>query len=85
MSDPIQKIETIEARNARVETDKAWETSYTGRGFITLVTYGIAVWFMYSIDVTNPAWNALVPTGGYVLSTLTMPWIKKRWVKKYKK
>ncbi len=80
--DKIQeKLETIEQRNKRVELDKAWETSFTRRGFIAGVTYLIAFWFMWSIGVNDAYLNALVPTGGYILSTLSLPFLKKYWIK----
>ena len=75
-----KEITAIRARNKRVEADKAWETSLFRRGFITLITYLIAVWFMNSIGVSRAWSNALVPTGGYVLSTLTLPILKRWWV-----
>jgi len=81
--DKIQeKIETIEQRNKRVELDKAWETSFVRRGFIALVTYLIALWFMGSIGVDDAYLNALVPTGGYILSTLSLSFLKKIWTQK---
>ncbi|MDP6293960.1 MAG: hypothetical protein QF486_01320 [Candidatus Woesearchaeota archaeon] len=74
-------IKTIQERNTRVEADKAWESSFTRRGLIALGTYAIALFFMTKIGVPNPALNALVPTGGYVLSTLSLPFIKLWWLK----
>ncbi len=80
--DKIQeKLETIEQRNKRVELDKAWETSFARRGFIASVTYLVAFWFMWSIGVDDAYLNALVPTGGYILSTLSLPFLKKYWIK----
>ncbi len=75
--------ETIEERNRRVELDKAWETSKTRRFCIATVTYVIASLFMWRIDVPDPLINALVPTGGYLLSTLSLPFIKTWWVQRY--
>ncbi len=77
--------ETIEERNRRVELDKAWETSKTRRALIAVITYGIATLFMWRIGVPEPFINALVPTGGYLLSTLSLSCIKKWWLKKYGK
>ena len=77
----LQKFKVIEQRNKRVELDKAWETSFTRRRFIAGVTYLIAFWFMWSIGVSDPYLNALVPTGGYILSTLSLPFLKKIWMK----
>lgn len=81
MNNTQEKIESIEQRNRRVELDKAWETSFVRRGFIACVTYAIAVWFMWSIGVGDAYLNALVPTGGYVLSTLSLPFLKQWWIK----
>ncbi|MBS3128979.1 hypothetical protein J4410_07600 [Candidatus Woesearchaeota archaeon] len=80
------EIEGIKERNKRVEVDKAWETSYTRRLIIGIMTYLIAVWFMYSLNLGHPWLQALIPTGGYFLSTLSLGVIKKYWIKKlYKK
>jgi len=80
--DEIQEaIKMIEERNKRVELDKAWETSFVRRWFIAAITYIIALWFMRSIDVDNACLNALVPTWGYILSTLSLPFLKKMWSK----
>tara|TARA_Y100000310_G_C20593370_1_gene769252 strand:+ start:785 stop:1030 length:246 start_codon:yes stop_codon:yes gene_type:complete len=73
-------IKSIQERNRRVESDKAWETSIMRRGIIALGTYAIAWWFMAKIGVPSPHLNALVPTGGYVLSTLSLPYIKDWWL-----
>ena len=81
-----KEIESIKERNKRVETDKAWETSKTKRAIIALVTYFIIVIFLYVIGVPEPWFVALVPTIGYVLSTLTLPFFKRFWLKNiYKK
>lgn len=77
----MQSVEDILKRNARVEADKAWETSKTRRACIAAMTYGIAVLFMWRIGISEPWLNALVPTGGYLLSTLSLPIIKNWWLK----
>lgn len=77
------ELEQIQERNKRVELDKAWETSKTRRGFVAAITYVIAAAFMARIGVSDPLINALVPTGGYLLSTLSLPVIKKWWIKKH--
>lgn len=79
----MKSIEEILARNTRVELDKAWETSKTRRAVIAVITYAIASFFMYRIGVSDPMVNALVPTGGYLLSTLSLPIVKIWWIKKY--
>jgi len=81
----MQSVEDILQRNSKVEADKAWETSNTRRGIIVLVTYTVASIFMWQIGVDEPMINALVPTGGYLLSTLSLPIVKRWWIKKYEK
>ncbi len=76
----MKSVAEILDRNHRVEADKAWETSKTRRGLIASATYIIAVFFMWRIGVPEPFLNALVPTGGYVLSTLSLTWVKKWWI-----
>ncbi|MCP4647378.1 MAG: hypothetical protein GY852_06535 [bacterium] len=81
-----EAIREIKDRNARVEADKAWETSKTRRGIIAVFTYLVVVLFLVSIDAPNPWMTALVPAGAYVLSTLTLPFIKNWWAtNSYKK
>jgi hypothetical protein len=74
------EIEQIKERNLRVEGDKAWERSAFRRVLILVVTYIIASIVMYTIGVTNYLLNALIPTVGYLLSTLSLPPIKRWWI-----
>jgi hypothetical protein len=78
----IQSIEKIEARNRKVERDKAWETSKTRRSLITLLTYAVMVLFMKSLGNDAPLKNALIPTLGFFLSTLTLSFGRKIWEKR---
>lgn len=80
-----QRLEKIEQRNSRVEADKAWETSWTRRFFIALFTYLAISLYMWAVKIEQPWLNAIVPTVGFLLSTLTLPYIKKWWVSKFKK
>ncbi len=81
-----REIESIKARNARVEADKAWETSKIRRGILALATYIVVVIFLLIINAENPFLAALVPAGAYLLQQYSMPFIKKFWVKRvYKK
>ncbi len=86
MEERIQKlekeIEIIKARNVKVESDKAWEVSYVRRLFIAVSTYIVAsVWLVIVVKDTFPLLKAFVPPVGYLLSTLSLPFIKKWWVK----
>jgi len=81
----IKEIESIKQRNKRVEIDKAWETSKTRKIIIAIMTYLIVVMFLITIKAPYPFLNALIPAIGFILSTLTLPIIKKQWVNKYYK
>ena len=73
------RINDIEKRNARVELDKRWETSWTRRIAIAILTY-IVVWAYLAFVIHIDPWlNALVPVVGFLLSTLALRWIKKIW------
>ena len=78
-------LESIKERNKRVEADKAWETSKVRRSIIGITTYLVAVWFMLVVHIEKPWLNALIPTGGYLLSTLSLGFVKKYWIKNFYK
>ena len=79
----MHELEAIKERNRRVEADKAWEISKTRRLIIAIITYFIVVLFLYLIEAPNPWLNALIPVFGFILSTLTLPLVKKWWMKKF--
>ena len=79
-------IAAIQARNARVEADKAWETSYVRKIAIIIITYVLATIVMWWLGVPVPYLNAIIPTMGFYLSTLSLGFVKTIWIKKiYKK
>ncbi|MBI1327651.1 MAG: hypothetical protein GC136_08430 [Alphaproteobacteria bacterium] len=78
-------LQAIKERNARVEADKAWETSFVRRGFIAFVTYIVAATYMEVVGLGNALAGACVPTGGYLLSTFSLPPLKKLWIEKFYK
>ncbi len=74
------RLSAIEQRNLRVEMDKGWETSWIRRGTIAGVTYVCAI-ILLNILGHDGAWkHAFVPVMGYLLSTLSLPAIKKLWI-----
>lgn len=81
MHDLQPELQAIHDRNRRVEADKAWEVSRTRRGFIASITYLTASLFLWIVSVEHPLLSALVPTGGYLLSTLSLPWVQRWWKK----
>lgn len=77
-------IQEIKDRNARVEKDKAWETSWSRRILVIVLTYIVIVLFFFFAELPNPLLNAIVPTLGFVLSTASIPFFKRIWVKNKK-
>ena len=80
------EIKNIKARNARVELDKKWETSWTRRLCICILTYIVVVIYSFTIQqVSNVFLSSLVPVIGFTLSTLSLGFVRKIWEKKKKK
>lgn len=79
-----KRINAIELRNYRVEKDKAWETSLTRKTMIALLTYLTITLFFISIDTPQPLINSIVPTLGFLLSTLSLSLFRKIWEKNRK-
>lgn len=88
LEDRIKKLEKeinqILARNQKVEADKGWETSYLRRTLVAIFTYLPIAIYMWAIDVPSPWLNAVVPTLGFLISTLVLPWFKQIWLKSIK-
>lgn len=80
-----QEIEQIKQRNLRVEADKAWETSWMRIGSVALITYLVALLVMRVLGVERFWLQAFIPTIGYILSTQSLPLIKRWWIKKFLK
>lgn len=75
-------LETIKHRNQRVELNKAWETSFTRRGLIAGITYLTASAILFGLNTEEWYFGAVIPVVGYLLSTLTLPIIKKRFIER---
>lgn len=78
-----QDIKEIKERNKKVELDKAWEVSFTRRGLLIVFTFLAISLYLRAINVERPFLNAVVPSIGFLLSTLTLPFFKKLWLKKH--
>lgn len=76
-----EEINKIKARNKRVETEKTWETSWTRRVTITVMTYLAVSSFFYFSGNPEPLEQAVVPSLAFVLSVLSGPFMKKMWLK----
>lgn len=79
IQDLENEINKIKLRNKRVETDKKWETSYTRIILLIIFTYLAIGFYLSVINIPNPWLNAIVPSTGFLLSTLTLPFFKKLW------
>lgn len=78
-------LEEIKERNARVDMNKAWETSYSRRILVAILTYMVICLFFIFAELPKPFLSAIVPTLGFILSTLSVSYFKKIWIKNYKK
>lgn len=76
-----QEIQELKERNQRVEANKGWETSWTRRVLIFLFTYLAIGVYLRAVDIAYPWLNAIVPAVAFMLSTLTLPFFKKLWLR----
>ena len=80
-----ERIAKIEERNKRVELDKTWETSWTRKICIMILTYIVVIIYSYLIrNIDNVFLSSLVPVIGFTLSTLSLSIVRKVWEKKAK-
>ena len=80
-----ERIKQIEVRNQRVELDKKWETSWTRKICIMVLTYIIVIIYSYLVrNYDNILLSSLVPVIGFGLSTLSLKIIRKTWETKIK-
>lgn len=84
--DELQELKNeiieIKKRNARVEADKAWETSLFRKMLVAILTYAVIVLFFAVAGLPKPFVNAIVPTLGFLLSTLSVSYFKTVWLKR---
>ena len=74
------EIRNIKTRNARVELDKKWETSWTRRLCICGLTYIVVVFYSFTIQqISNVFLSSLVPVIGFTLSTLSLGFMRRIW------
>lgn len=83
LKDLEKEIENIKERNKRVELDKRWETSWTRKICICVLTYIVVIIYSYVIrKYDNILLSSLVPVIGFTLSTLSLKYIRKIWENK---
>lgn len=77
-----KEIIQIKERNKRVELDKKWETSWTRKICIMILTYIVVIIYSYVIrNIDNIFLSSLVPVIGFTLSTLSLKLVRKIWEK----
>lgn len=82
IKDLEKEIQSIKERNARVELDKKWETSWTRKICICILTYIVVIIYSYVIrKYDNIFLSSLVPVIGFTLSTLSLKLVRKMWEK----
>lgn len=80
------EIKKIQERNKKVELDKSWETSWTRKICIMVLTYIVVVTYSYVIrNFDNIFMSSLVPVIGFTLSTLSLKLVRNTWEKKINK
>ncbi len=80
-----QEIVQIKSRNKKVELDKKWETSWTRKICIMILTYIVVVIYSYLIRNNNNIFlSSIVPVIGFTLSTLSLKYIRRVWENKEK-
>ena len=76
------EIQKIKLRNQKVELDKAWETSFTRRICICVLTYIVVIIYSYIVrNYDNIFLSSLVPVIGFTLSTVSLKYVRKIWEK----
>jgi len=75
-----ERIKKIEERNKKVELDKRWETSWTRKICIMILTYIVVIIYSYIVrNYDNILLSSLVPVIGFTLSTLSLKIVRKIW------
>ena len=80
MEELKKELEEIKQRNKRVELDKKWETSYTRKVCICILTYIVVLIYSNMVNKSNNIFlSSLVPVIGFFLSTLSLKLIRRIW------
>ena len=80
------EIIKIKERNKKVEFDKKWETSWTRRICICILTYIVVIIYSFIVrNYDNIFLSSLVPVIGFTLSTLSLKLVRNVWEKNINK
>jgi hypothetical protein len=76
------EINKIIERNKVVELNKKWETCWTRKICICILTYAIVIIYSYIVsNYDNIFLSSLVPVIGFTLSTLSLKFVRQIWEK----
>ena len=79
------EIVKIKERNKKVELEKAWETRWSRKMCIGILTYIVVVIYSYLINRISNIWlSSLVPVIGFILSTFSLKLVRNVWEKNKK-
>ena len=80
------EIIKIKERNKKVELDKKWETSWTRKICICILTYIVVIIYSFIVrNYDNILLSSLVPVIGFTLSTLSLKLVRNVWEKNINK
>ncbi len=85
VEDTQRELALLKERNARVEADKAWETSVVRTACVSLLIYGTVVLALVGIGNDNPFLNALIPVTGFIISLQSLPVVERKWKEWYRR
>jgi len=80
LEEQVQKLNLMQKYD---ELKSKWDRSLVRIIYVSTTTYLFVAVFMFILEVDNYLVNALIPSLGYILSTQTLPSIKKAWVRYY--
>lgn len=76
------EVNKIIERNKVVELNKKWETCWTRKICICILTYAIVIIYSYIVrNYDNIFLSSLVPVIGFTLSTLSLKFVRQIWEK----
>jgi putative acetyltransferase len=78
----LEDIKNLQERNKMIEAEKAWETSWTRRAIIAIVTYIIVAFWLAIIGVSHNLIHALVAVASYLVGMAMLPMIKEHWIER---
>jgi len=80
------EIIKIKERNKKVELDKKWETSWTRKICICILTYIVVIIYSFIVrNYDNILLSSLVPVIGFTLSTSSLKLVRNVWEKNINK